>query len=97
LIAFEELGFCERGESGEIFLRGDTWPGGRLPTTTDGGMLSKGHIGAGGSVSLMIEAVRQLKGQAGERQVEGARFAVETATGGTYMDAQVTVLGTEIP
>ncbi len=97
LIAFEELGFCERGESGEIFLRGDTWPGGRLPTTTDGGMLSKGHIGAGGSVSLIIEAVRQLKGQAGERQVEGARFAVETATGGTYMDAQVTVLGTEIP
>ncbi len=97
LIAFEELGLCGRGEGGELFLRGDTWPGGRIPTTTDGGMLSKGHIGAGGSVSLLIESARQLMGKAGERQVPGARFAVETATGGTYFDAQVTILGTEIP
>jgi acetyl-CoA acetyltransferase len=97
LIAFEELGLCERGEGGEIFMRGDTWPGGRIPCTTDGGMLSKGHIGAGGGVSLLVEAARQLMGKAGKRQVEGAKFAVETATGGTYMDAQVTILGTEIP
>ena len=97
LIGFEELGFCERGEAGKIFMRGDTWPGGRIPCTTDGGMLSKGHIGAGGAVSLMVEAARQLMGKAGERQVEGAKFAVETATGGTYMDAQVTIFGTEIP
>jgi acetyl-CoA acetyltransferase len=97
IIAFEELGFCERGEAGELFMRGDTWPGGRIPCTTDGGMLSKGHIGAGGGVSLMVEAARQLMGKAGERQVKGARFAVETATGGTYMDSQVTVLGTDIP
>ncbi|HUT70978.1 MAG TPA: thiolase family protein [Desulfatiglandales bacterium] len=97
LIGFEELGFCERGEAGKIFMRGDTWPGGRIPCTTDGGMLSKGHIGAGGAVSLMVEAARQLMGKAGERQVEDAKFAVETATGGTYMDAQVTILGTEIP
>jgi len=97
IIGFEELGFCERGEAGEIHMRGDTWPGGRIPTTTDGGMLSKGHIGAGGSVSLLVEAARQLMGKAGERQVEGAKFAAETATGGTYMDAQVTILGTEIP
>jgi acetyl-CoA acetyltransferase len=97
LISFEELGFCARGEAGEVFLRGDTWPGGRIPTTTDGGMLSKGHIGAGGSVSLLIEAARQLMGKAGERQVPDARFAVETATGGTYFDAQVTILGTEVP
>jgi acetyl-CoA acetyltransferase len=97
LIAFEEIGLCGRGEAGGLFLRGETWPGGPRPTTTDGGMLSKGHIGAGGSVSLLIEAARQLMGKAGERQVRGARFAVETATGGTYMDAQVTVLGNEIP
>ncbi len=97
LIAFEELGLCGRGEAGEMFLRGDTWPGGRLPTTTDGGMLSKGHIGAGGSVSLLVEAARQLMGKAGARQAPNPRFAVETAVGGTYMDAQVTILGTEIP
>jgi acetyl-CoA C-acetyltransferase len=68
-----------------------------MPTTTDGGMLSKGHIGAGGSVSLLIEAARQLMGKAGMRQVPGARFAVETATGGTYMDSQVTILGNVVP
>ena len=97
LIAFEEIGLCRRGEAGEMHLRGDTWPGGKMPTTTDGGMLSKGHIGAGGSVSLLVEAARQVMGRAGERQVPDCRFALETAVGGTYMDAQVTILGNEVP
>ena len=97
LIGFEELGFAERGQGGELFLRGDTWPGGKIPTTTNGGMLSQGHTGAGGSCALMVETVRQLMGKAGDRQVKDAKFAVETAVGGTYMDAQVTILGTEIP
>ena len=97
LIGFEELGFAERGQGGEMFLKGDTWPGGKIPTTTNGGMLSQGHTGAGGAVALMVETTRQLMGKAGVRQVQGARFAVETAVGGTYMDAQVTILGTEIP
>ena len=97
VIGFEELGFCKRGEAGEMFLRGDTWPGGKIPCTTDGGMLSKGHIGAGGSYSLLVESVRQLRGEAGERQVPGARFAAETGTGGTYVDAHATILGNEIP
>jgi acetyl-CoA acetyltransferase len=97
MIGFEELGFCKRGEAGEIFRSGDTWPGGRIPTTTNGGMLSQGHTGAGGSVALLVEAARQLMGKAGERQVKNAKFAAETATGGTYMDAQVTILGTEVP
>jgi acetyl-CoA C-acetyltransferase len=97
LIAFEEIGLCRRGEAGQMHLRGDTWPGGKMPTTTDGGMLSKGHIGAGGSVSLLVEAARQVMGRAGERQVPDCTFALETAVGGTYMDAQVTILGNEIP
>jgi acetyl-CoA C-acetyltransferase len=97
LIGFEELGFAERGQGGEMFLKGDTWPGGKIPTTTNGGMLSQGHTGAGGACALMVETVRQLMGKAGDRQVKNAKFAVETAVGGTYMDAQVTILGTEIP
>ncbi len=97
MIGFEELGFAKRGEGGEMFLRGDTWPGGKMPTTTNGGMLSQGHTGAGGACALMVETVRQLMGKAGDRQVKDAKFAVETAVGGTYMDAQVTILGTEIP
>lgn len=97
LIALEELGLCRRGEAGAFVHEGNTWPGGKLPMTTNGGMLSQGHTGAGGGVAILVEAVRQLMGKAGERQVEGARFAVETATGGTYMDSHVTILGAEIP
>ena len=97
LIAFEEIGLAARGEAGRLHLEGHTAPGGRIPTTTDGGMLSKGHIGAGGSVSLLVEAARQVMGRAGPRQVPDCRFAVETAVGGTYMDAQVTILGAEVP
>ncbi len=97
MIGFEELGFAERGQGGEMFLKGDTWPGGKIPTTTNGGMLSQGHTGAGGACALLVETIRQLMGKAGDRQVKDAKFAVETAVGGTYMDAQVTILGTEIP
>jgi acetyl-CoA acetyltransferase len=97
LIAFEEIGLAARGDAGRLHFEGETAPGGRIPTTTDGGMLSKGHIGAGGSVSLLVEAARQVMGRAGPRQVPDCRFAVETAVGGTYMDAQVTILGNEIP
>ncbi|MEI9476900.1 MAG: thiolase family protein [Deltaproteobacteria bacterium] len=97
IIGFEELGFCERGQAGNLHMTGDTWPGGRIPTTTNGGMLSQGHTGAGGGVALLVEAARQLMGKAGERQVQGVRFAVETGTGGTYMDAHVSILGTVIP
>lgn len=97
LIALEELGLVERGAAGAFVADGHTWPGGRLPTTTNGGMLSQGHTGAGGGFAILVEAVRQLMGLAGPRQVENARFAVETATGGNYMDAHVSVLGREIP
>lgn len=97
LIALEELGFCRRGEAGAFVMGGNTWPGGELPMTTNGGMLSQGHTGAGGGIAIMVEAIRQLMGKAGDRQVKGARFAIETATGGTYMDSHVSILGTEIP
>ncbi len=97
LIALEELGFCERDTAGQFVFEGNTWPGGPLPMTTNGGMLSQGHTGAGGGIAILVEAARQLMGKAGERQVPDARFAIETATGGTYVDAHVSILGNEIP
>lgn len=96
LIMLEELGLCERGEAGRFVLEGHTWPGGSLPMTTNGGMLAQGHTGTGGGVAVLVEAARQLMGKAGERQVEGARIAVETAVGGTYMDSHVSILGREL-
>jgi acetyl-CoA acetyltransferase len=95
-MAMEEIGLLERGEAGAFFEAGSSWPNGKLPVTTNGGMLSQGHTGAGGGFAILLEAFRQLMGKAGERQVD-ATFAVETATGGTYMDTHVTVLGKEIP
>ncbi len=97
LIGFEETGFCKRGEGGKLFLEGKTWPGGKYPVTTNGGMLSQGHTGAGGGVAMLVEGARQLMGKAGERQVKDARFAACTSTGGTYFDSYVTILGTEVP
>jgi acetyl-CoA C-acetyltransferase len=97
LMALEELGFLDRGQAGAFVAEGNTSPGGRLPMTTNGGMLSQGHTGAGGGVAILVEAARQLMGKAGDRQVQDVRFAVETGTGGSYMDAHVLVLGTEVP
>jgi acetyl-CoA C-acetyltransferase len=97
LIALEELGLCSRGQAGAFVAAGHTWPHADLPMTTNGGMLSQGHTGAGGGIAILVEAARQLMGKAGDRQVPGARYAIETATGGTYVDAHVTILGNQIP
>ena len=93
LLALEGLGFCKRGEAGAFVQAGNTWPGGRLPMTTNGGMLAAGHTAAGGGVAVLVEGIRQLMGKAGERQVKDAKIAVETSHGGTFMDAHVCVLG----
>ncbi len=96
LCVLEELGLVPRGEAGRFVADGHTWPGAKLPMTTNGGMLSQGHTGAGGGVAILVEAVRQLMGKAGERQVPNAKIAVETGVGGSYMDAQVMVLSREM-
>ena len=65
--------------------------------TTNGGMLAQGHTAAGGGFAVLVETIRQLMGKAGERQVKGAKIAVETSMGGTFMDSHVVVLGRELP
>lgn len=78
----EELGFAERGEGTELICSGATGIGGRLPVNTHGGLLSYGHPGVPGALLAVGEAVQQLRGDAGERQVEGAEVAVTSAIGG---------------
>ncbi|MCW3101301.1 MAG: thiolase protein [Chthonomonadaceae bacterium] len=95
LIALDGLGLCFGERSGAFVAGGHTSPGGVMPMTTNGGMLSQGHTGAGGGVAVLVEAVRQLMGKAGERQVPDAVNAVETASGGTWMDSHVTILSKE--
>jgi acetyl-CoA acetyltransferase len=95
LIAMDALGLCQGERAGAFVAAGHTSPGGAMPMTTNGGMLSQGHTGAGGGIAVLVEAFRQLMGKAGERQVPNAVNAVETASGGTWMDSHVTVLSKE--
>ena len=78
----EMMGFCGRGEGGALVESGATTLGGRIPVNTSGGLVSKGHpVGATG-LSMTAELVTQLRGEAGERQVEGARYALAENGGG---------------
>jgi acetyl-CoA acetyltransferase len=84
IIQIENLGFCAFGDGGPISERGDTRIGGRIPVNPSGGLESKGHpIGATG-LGQIAELVAQLRGEAGRRQVEGARIAVAENGGGLH-------------
>ncbi|MDM0070682.1 acetyl-CoA acetyltransferase [Variovorax sp. J31P207] len=92
LVGLEALGFCGRGESGAFVQGGRTAPGGAFPMNTSGGGLSFNHGGMFG-MPLMIESVRQLRGDCGERQVSSAHNCLLQA-GGLVMSAyMVMVLG----
>lgn len=81
LLQLEEIGFCGRGRAGEFVLARDLSHRGALPINTGGGQLSAGQCGlAGGGIGL-VEAVRQLLGEAGARQVEEPRNAMVTGLG----------------
>jgi acetyl-CoA acetyltransferase len=82
LLYYEAFGFCERGEAGSFIESGATTFGGKVVVNPSGGLLAKGHpIGATGAAQV-VEIVRQLRGQAGARQVEGAKIGLTHATGG---------------
>ncbi len=93
LLFLEDLGFCAKGEGGAFVEGGAIAPGGRLPVNTNGGGLSCVHPGMYGIFAL-IEAVRQLRGEAGERQVQGAQTAMAHANGGTLSSQATAILGT---
>jgi len=82
LLYYEAFGFCPRGEGAALLESGATCLGGRIPINPSGGLLAKGHpVGATGAAQV-VEIVRQLRGEAGPRQVEGAKVGLTHATGG---------------
>jgi len=93
LLAYEDLGFCERGEGGKMIDEGQTEIGGKIPVNVDGGLKAKGHpIGATG-VSMMVGLTRQLRKQAGKTQVPIKNgLALAHNVGGTGHYCYVTVL-----
>lgn len=96
LLGLEELGFCGRGEGGAFYEAGHARIGDTLPVNTHGGMLSHAHAGAAGGLFGIVEAVRQLRGGLGARQVEGAEVALVHNEGG-ILSSHCTAILTKEP
>ncbi len=94
LVTIEELGFCKKGEGGPFLSNQRTAPGGDFPMNTNGGGLSYTHPGMYG-MFLLVEAVRQLRGECGPRQVPGAKLACVNATGGLLSATGTLILGSD--
>jgi acetyl-CoA acetyltransferase len=92
LLFLEDLGFCPKGEGGAFVSSGAIAPGGSLPVNTNGGGLSCNHPGMYGLFTI-IEAVEQLRGTCGARQIEGAEMALAHANGGVLSSQGTAILG----
>jgi acetyl-CoA acetyltransferase len=93
ILFLEDLGFCAKGEGGQFVSGGRIAPGGQLPVNTNGGGLSYCHPGMYG-LFLLIEAVRQLRGECGARQVKDAETAIAHGNGGVLSSQSTVILGT---
>ncbi|MGH3370001.1 MAG: thiolase C-terminal domain-containing protein, partial [Nocardioidaceae bacterium] len=80
----EDLGICAKGEGGPYYASGEARLGGRVPINTHGGSMSGGRLHA---ISHVIECTQQLRGECGDRRVEGAEVGVVTSGGGTMAGA----------
>ena len=91
ILMLEDLGFCAKGEGGPFISDGKLRPGGSLPSMTSGGGLSYNHPGAFGT-QIMVEQVRQLRGEAGDRQVPDAKLGLVHGIGGFFSVGATVVL-----
>ena len=94
LLFLEDLGACKKGEGGAFVSGGRIGPKGSVPVNTNGGGLSYCHPGMYG-LFLLIEAVRQLRGECGARQVKDCEVAVAHGNGGVLSSQATVILGTE--
>jgi len=81
LLHYENLGLCGEGEAGRLIDSGETALGGRLPVNVSGGLLAKGHPIAATGVANIVEIVQHLRGEAGARQVVGAKIGLAHVLG----------------
>ncbi len=85
ILHYEALGLCPEGEGGHLVESGATSLGGRIPVNVSGGLISRGHAIAATGAAQLVEGVLQLRGQAGARQVEGAKVYLGELIGGEYL------------
>jgi acetyl-CoA acetyltransferase len=94
LLQYEQVGITRPGEAVAAVLDGRTGPGGDAPVNTDGGLLSRGHALGATGLAQLGELVRQLRGEAGERQVSAPRLALSVNSGGWMGDDYATAFAT---
>ncbi|WP_050421181.1 thiolase C-terminal domain-containing protein [Bradyrhizobium tropiciagri] len=94
IMMLEDLGFCRKGEGGPFVADGQMSYGGQIPSNTHGGLLSFAHSGMPGSLFHFHEVIAQLRGQGGERQIEGAHLGLVHSLGAGFATNATTVLGT---
>jgi acetyl-CoA acetyltransferase len=92
LINTEDLGFAAKGKAGTAFRDGEFKPDGRIPINTHGGLLSHGYPGRAAGIGNLIEAVVQLRGDAGNRQIPNARMTMTHGMGGLFATHGVLLL-----
>jgi acetyl-CoA acetyltransferase len=103
MIQLEDLGYCEKGEAGRLLDQRDISFKGNLPINTGGGQLSSGQAGMAGGFHFIVEAIRQLRQEAGKRQVREARIGLVSLIGaitqyaGNLINSHVCILGKEVP
>jgi len=95
-MAYEDLGFCEKGRGGKMIEEGLTEIDGEIPFNPSGGLKAKGHpVGATG-VAQAVEVVLQLREEAEQRQVKGAKIGMSHNIGGTGSTAVITIYGRDV-
>ncbi|MFV0645919.1 MAG: acetyl-CoA acetyltransferase [Sphingomonadaceae bacterium] len=94
ILFLEDLGFCPKGEGGRFVSGGSIAPGGKLPVNTNGGGLSFIHPGMYGLFTI-IESVRQLRNECGDRQVAGARTAIAQGNGGVLSSQAINIFSVD--
>lgn len=90
LLQTEMLGLCDPGQGGRFYLDGHGLPGGRMPINTSGGHLAGGYLPG---ITLLVEGVRQLRGQRGEGQVKDAKLCAVTGLGGNSHSTTILARG----
>ncbi len=92
LIAYEDLGFCKKGEGKELIRQGHTTLDGKMPVNTSGGLKARGHPISPTGVAMIVEIVDQLRNRCGERQVKDAKLGLTHNVGGAGGTTTVHIL-----
>ena len=92
LISYEDLGFCKKGEGKELIRKGVTSLNGNLPVNTSGGLKAKGHPISATGVSQIYELVKQMRNEAGQRQVSNVKYGLAQNVGGAGSTVTVHIL-----